>query len=359
MGTKDTTIRSDIKLDDPNHTFVIAEAGSNWKAGTFDEDLRQAQKLVQVAADCGADAVKFQTYRAETVYAQNAGSSGYLSKHGINKNINDIFEQLAMPYTMIPELHQYCEKQGIQFMSTPFSVQDAKQIDPYVKVHKVASYEINHVRLLEFLAQTNKPIIVSTGASAYEEIDFTVDLLKKKHNKTVALLQCTAKYPAELDTLNLLVIPQLKSKYNLPVGLSDHSMDPLIGPLLAVGLGATIIEKHFTLDRNLPGPDHPFALEPAELETMIQAIRKADAAKGTGKKEILDVEAELRKFATRSIQAIKDIKKGEIMREGYNIEVLRPGNRTRGLDARFLLSVNGKKAKNDIKAGDGVIEFAD
>ncbi|MGI0004228.1 MAG: N-acetylneuraminate synthase family protein [Candidatus Nitrosotenuis sp.] len=319
----------------------------------------QAKKLVQVAADCGADAIKFQTYRAKTVYAQNAGSSDYLSKHGINKNINDIFERLEMPYEMIPKLHQYCEKQGIQFMSTPFSVQDAKQIDPYVKVHKVASYEINHVRLLEFLAQTNKPIIVSTGASTYDEIDFTVDLLKKKSNKTVALLQCTAKYPAELDTLNLLVIPQLKAKYDLPVGLSDHSIDPLVGPLLAVGLGATIIEKHFTLDRNLPGPDHPFALVPAELKTMIQAIRMADSAKGTGKKQVLAVETELRKFATRSIQAIKDIKKGETLLEGYNIEVLRPGNRIRGLDARFLSSVNGKKAKNDIKTGDGVTEFAD
>ncbi len=359
MGTKDTTLRSDITLDDPNHTFVIAEAGSNWKAGTFDEDLKQAQKLVQVAADCGADAIKFQTYRAETVYASNAGSSNYLSKHGINENINDIFEQLAMPYEMIPELHQSCKMKGIQFMSTPFSVQDAKQIDPYVAMHKVASYEINHVRLLEFLAQTNKPIIVSTGASTYEEIDFTVDLLKKKHKKAIALLQCTAKYPAELDDLNLLVIPQFKAKYNLPVGLSDHSIDPLIGPLLAVGLGATIIEKHFTLDRNLPGPDHSFALIPSELEAMVQAIRKADSAKGTGKKEVLDVETELRKFATRSIQAIKDIKKNDTLREGYNIEVLRPGNRIRGLDARFLSSVDGKKAKNDIKAGDGITEFTD
>jgi N-acetylneuraminate synthase len=359
LGTEEALTHSDIKLDDPNHTFVIAEAGSNWKAGTFDEDLKQAQKLIQVAADCGADAVKFQTYRAGTVYVQNAGSSDYLSKHGMNNNINDIFEQLAMPYEMIPKLHQYCENKGIHFMSTPFSVQDAMQLDPYVEIHKVASYEINHTRLLEYLAQTKKPIIVSTGASTYQEIDFTVDLLRKKSDKPIALLQCTAKYPAELDTLNLLVIPQLKTKYNLPVGLSDHSIDPLIGPLLAVGLGATIIEKHFTLDRNLPGPDHPFALVPAELGTMVQAIRKADSAKGNGKKEVLDVEAELRKFATRSIQATRDIKKGETLQEGLNIEVLRPGNRIRGLDARFLSKVNGKKAKSDIKVGDGVTEFSD
>lgn len=351
-------IRSNIKFDDPNHTFVIAEAGSNWKAGSFEEDLKQAQKLIDIAVACGADAVKFQTYRAETVYAHDAGASGYLSKHGINENINDVFEYLSMPYEMIPELQNYCKKKTIQFMSTPFSVQDAKQIDPYVEIHKVASYEINHVRLLEFLSQTNKPILVSTGASTYDEIDFALDLLKKS-NKSVALLQCTAKYPAELDRLNLSVIPKLKLKYNLPVGLSDHSIDPIIGPILAIGLGATIIEKHFTLDRNLPGPDHPFALIPAELESMIKAIRMADSAKGTGEKLVLDVETELRKFATRSIQAIKDIKKGETLREGQNFDVLRPGNRIRGLDARFLSSINGKKAKDNIKAGDGITEFVD
>jgi N,N'-diacetyllegionaminate synthase len=263
-----------------------------------------------------------------------------------------------MPYEMIPELANYCKKKNIQFMSTPFSVQDAKQIDPYVEIHKVASYEINHVRLLKFLSKTNKPILVSTGASTYNEIEFAVDLLKKS-NSAIALLQCTAKYPAELDRLNLSVIPQLKLKYNLPVGLSDHSIDPIIGPLLAVGLGATIIEKHFTLDRNLPGPDHPFALIPTELESMIKTIRKADPAKGTGDKQVLDVETELRRFATRSIQAIRDIKKGEILQEGQNFEVLRPGNRIRGLDARFLSSVNGKKAKTEIKAGDGITEFTD
>ena len=349
---------SKIDIADQYRTFIIAEAGSNWKSGTLEDDLARAKELIKTASKAGADAVKFQTYRPETVYVQNAGNSNYLSKHGINENINDIFKHLSMPYEMIPELHKYCKQEDILFMSTPFSVDDAKQIDPFVELHKVASYEINHVRLLEFLAETNKPIIVSTGASTYEEIDFAVNLLKKKIN-TIGLLQCTAKYPTTLDSLNLFVIPQLKTRYNLPVGLSDHSIDPIIGPLLAVGAGATIIEKHFTLDRNLPGPDHPFALVPNELEIMVQAIRKADSAKGTGKKEILDVETELRRFATRSIQAIKNIKKGETLREGYNIDVLRPGNRIRGLDARFLSSVNGKKAKTDIETGDGVTEFSD
>lgn len=343
-------------LDNPTRTFIIAECGSNWKCGTYQDDLKRAKELIQIAAECGANAVKFQTYRSETTYASDAGKSDYLHEHGINENINKIFENFAMPYEMIPELAEYAKEQKIIFMSTPFSINDAKQIDPYVSIHKVASYEINHVRLLEFLAKTQKPLIISTGASTYDEIDFAVRLVKKFHNK-IAILQCTSKYPCPISSLNLSTIPHLKSRYDLPVGLSDHSIDPLIGPILAVGLGATIIEKHFTLDRNLPGPDHAFALTPSELDLMIKSIRNADLAKGNGNKIILDEETELRHFATRAIQAIKNISKGDILQEGVNFEVLRPGNRPRGAESRFLEIINGKKSKKDVKKGDGIIEY--
>ena len=344
------------ELENSSRTFIIAEAGSNWKCGSYENDLKRGKELIKIAASCGADAVKFQTYRPETTYVSDAGTSSYLSKHGINEDINKIFENLAMPYEMIPELAKYAQEQKILFMSTPFSVNDAKQIDPFVSIHKIASFEINHIRLIEFIAKTKKPIILSTGASTYDEIDFAVNLVKKTHNK-LALLQCTSKYPCSLESLNLSVIPHMKSRYDLPVGLSDHSIDPVIGPVLAVGLGSIIIEKHFTLDRNLPGPDHAFALIPSELELMIKSVRIAELAKGNGKKIILDEELELRRFATRSIQAIKDISKGEILQEGINFDVLRPGNRIRGTEARFLDLVNGKKSKKDVKNGDGITEF--
>ena len=159
-------------LDCPQHTFIIAEAGSNWKCGSAVQDLSMAKELIKTAAKAGADAVKFQTYKPETVYVQSAGTSRYLSKNGIKNDIYKMFEYLSMPYEMIPKLAKYCKEEGVLFMSTPFSVADAKAIDPYVQIHKIASYEINHVRLLEFLAKTKKPIIVSTGASTYEEIDF-------------------------------------------------------------------------------------------------------------------------------------------------------------------------------------------
>ena len=346
-----------LKIDDPNHTFIIAEAGSNWKSGSYEEDLEQAKKLIKIASKAGADAVKFQTYKADTVYAYNAGNSNYLAEQGINKEINEIFEYLSMPYEMISELSQICNDEKIIFMSTPFSVEDAKQIDPFVSLHKIASFEINHVRLIEFLSKTEKPILISTGASTFDEIDFAVNLIKNNKNNEIGLLQCTSKYPTPIESLNLSTIPKMKERYNIPIGFSDHSVEPLIGPLTAVGLGATIIEKHFTLNKNLPGPDHSFAITPQELELMVKSIRQADKTKGNGKKIILNEEQELLLFAKRRIQAIKDIRKGDILKEGFNFEVLRPGNRIRGLEPRFLDKINGAKSTKDVLKGDGITEF--
>ena len=346
-----------MNIDNPKHTFIIAEAGSNWKIGSLNDDISQAKQLILSAANAGADAIKFQTFKSKTVYAQDAGQIDYLSNKNTSSSINKLFDDLSMPYDMIPELSSFCNKHKIIFMSTAFSVEDAKHLDPYVKIHKVASYEINHVRLIEFLARTKKPILISTGASSYNEIDFAIKKIKENGNVKIALLQCTAKYPAPIDSLNLNVIPALKSKYGLPVGFSDHSLDPVVGPLLSVGLGATIVEKHFTMNKSLTGPDHMFALDPDELKLMIDSIRNADAAKGNSIKQVLNVELELQKFATRSIQATKNISKGDILSEGKNFDILRPGNRIRGLNARFLDLVNGKKATKDISIGDGILDY--
>lgn len=344
-----------IELTKIKKTFIIAEAGSNWKVGTSKEDLIQAKKLIRAASKAGADAVKFQVFRSNTVYTHNAGKVRYLSNE--NSTINELFDKLSMPYEMIPKLANFCKKEKILFMATAFSVEDAKQIDPYVKIHKIASYEINHTRLLEFISQTKKPILISTGAASYDEIDFAVNKIKKNGNKNIGILQCTAKYPASIELLNLSVIPEMNSKYNLPVGLSDHSIDPIIGPLMSIGLGGKFIEKHFTLDKKLNGPDHYFALEPNELKLMVKTIRDGEKSKGNKNKKILKEEKDLKIFATRSIQAIKNIKKGDILEEGVNFEVLRPGKRIRGVDARFLEKVNGKKAIKNISKGNGIKQF--
>ncbi len=343
-----------MNFDDPTHIFIIAEAGSNWKCGSYEEDLNQSKNLIKYAAKAGADAVKFQIYRPETTYVSNPGGSKSLS---YSENIDTIFEKHAMPYEMIPKLVEFCKEENILFMASSFSVEDAKAINPFTQIHKVASFEINHIKLLEFLATTKKPILVSTGSSNYDEIDFCVNILKENGCDEIILLQCTSKYPCSMESLNLSVIPKMKSKYNLPIGFSDHSTDPIIAPLVSIGLGATVIEKHFTIDKNLSGPDHSFALTPDELKQMIDSIRNTELAYGTGKKEILQEELETRKFAKRSLQAITDISKGDILELGINFDVLRPGDRIRGLDARFLFNINGKKSKLDVVKGDGINEY--
>ena len=343
-------------LQNNNKTFVIAEAGSNWRCGTPPRDMRMAKSLIDVAVEAGADAVKFQTYKPETVYVPNAGDSDYLAEAGIKESITEIFKDLSMPYEMIPQLAEYCQKQNIQFMSTPFSISDAKAVDPYVKIHKIASYEISHAPLIEFIAKTGKPLILSTGGATYEDVEWAINHFYKHGGKTISLMQCTAKYPAPLSTLNLKVIHEFINRFNVPVGLSDHSRDPIIGPIGAVAFGATIIEKHFTLHNKLPGPDHSFAITPDELKQMVKAIRQIEQAMGSEIKEVQEEEIELRNYAQRAVQAIKVIKKGEILSESRNIEVLRPGKQKRGLHPKYLIEIEGKKATRKIPLGDGIKE---
>ena len=346
-------MKKDI-LNNPNRCFIIAEAGSNWKSTTKMKSLDRAKKLIDVAAKCGADAIKFQTYRSKSVYVKNAGKSDYLGKIGERKKITDIFDEFSMDYSMLSILHRYCKNKKIHFMSTPFSVEDAKEVNKYVKIHKIASYEINHVKLLEFIGKTGKPVIISTGASNIDEIDFAVKTLKQNGCKQIAILQCTAKYPAGLKSLNLNTLMEMKNRYKNPVGFSDHSEDPLIGPLTALGLGATIIEKHFTLNKKLKGPDHFFALNPIELKQMIESIRKSESSRGNKNKKVIPEEKELRQFAVRAVQATKNIKKGELLQMGKNIDILRPGNQKRGEEPRFWKKIEGKIAKKEISEGVGI-----
>ncbi|MDP1835688.1 MAG: N-acetylneuraminate synthase family protein [Chlamydiales bacterium] len=336
------------------HVFVIAEAGSNWRSGTPARDMRMAKTLIDVAVDAGADAVKFQTYRAETVYVAQAGMVKYLEESGVYSDIIEIFNDLSMPYEMIAPLHEYCEKQGIEFMSSAFGIKDFEAVNPYVKRHKIASYEISHLRLLEIAARTGKPIILSVGASVEEDIDWAIRTLKANNSGPITLMQCTLAYPAPPESLNLRVIPWLKQCFNLPVGFSDHSRDPLCGPLAAVALGATVIEKHYTIDNRLPGPDHFFALTPSELKKMVQAIRDTEKMLGDGRKTVEPAEQEMYRFGRRGVQAIQDIARDGIFQEGVNIDILRPGHQSSGVHPRLLPEILGKRATKDISAGSGI-----
>jgi sialic acid synthase SpsE/RimJ/RimL family protein N-acetyltransferase len=334
--------------------FVIAEAGSNWRMGTNKRDLAMAKTLIDVARDAGADAVKFQTYRPEKVYVKNAGKSDYLSNANIKEDITDIFADLAMPYDMLPELAAYCESNGILFMSTPFSVEDFEAIDPYVSVHKLASYELSHLRLIEHIAKTKKPLIMSTGASGYDNIAWALKTYYDNGGITPALLQCTAQYPADVSAMNLSVIPALKRCFHVHVGLSDHSRNPIAAPCAAVGLGATVVEKHFTLDNRLPGPDHSFAVTPSELTHMVETIRLMEKMRGDGIKKVEDAEKELFDYARRGIQALQDINIGDTLCEGRNIDILRPGQQTMGVHPKFIIDLEGKTATREILEGKGI-----
>lgn len=334
--------------------FIIAEAGSNWRMGTMNRDRAMGFKLIELAKEAQADAIKFQTYRPETVYVSNAGKSGYLSKSGIVEDIQEIFHDLAMPYELILAFKNHAEQCGIEFMSTAFSKQDFLAVDPHVKRHKIASYEIGHIRLLELAAKSQKPLFLSTGAATEEEITWAVRTYRALKGQDLTLLQCTAQYPADENSMNLRTIPWMMHRFQVPVGLSDHSRDPIAAPAAAAALGAAVIEKHFTLSNALPGPDHAFAITPKELKEMVKVVRSVYQMAGSGVKYPQDSETELRQFARRGIQAIKDIQPGEKLQEGINIDILRPGKQAIGLHPKNIPDMEGKIAKRFIPLGKGL-----
>jgi len=312
--------------------FVIAEAGSNHN-GNFE----QALKLIGVAARAGADAVKFQVFRASRLYPKSAGTSDYLK---VEKSIYDVIHEMETPYEWLPELRAACDEQGILFLASAFDEESVDRLDPFVSLHKVASYEMTHAPLLAHVAATGKPVILSTGTATLEEVAHAVELFP---GDDLILLQCTGAYPAPLESLDVRALVTLRERFGVPTGLSDHSRDPVVGPVAAVALGASVVEKHFTLSNELPGPDHKFAVEPDELALLVSQVRAAELALGTGAKTVQPAEEELRWFARRSIFAVRPIAAGEpFTRE--NIAVLRNGKVAPGLEPERLDDVLGARA---------------
>ncbi len=328
-------------VGDGKPCFVIAEAGSNHNGS-----LDQARRLIDVAADAGADAVKFQLFRARTLYARSAGQTEYLK---LARSIYDVIAELEMPYEWLVPLAEHARDRGILFLASVFDEEGADRLEPLVEAFKVASYEMTHLPLVGYLAGKGKPLIVSTGTADLDEVAETVDHIRKSGNPRLALMQCTAAYPAPLAALNLRAITTMKATFGVPVGLSDHSRDPLVAPLAAVALGANLLEKHFTLSNQLPGPDHAFAVEPRELRLMVEKVREGEQALGTGEKRTQPAEEELRRFARRAIFAARDIAAGEVFTR-ENVLVLRCGTLKAGLLPRAYGSLLGRKATRAIPA---------
>jgi sialic acid synthase SpsE len=321
--------------------YLIAEAGSN-----HNRDWALASQLVDAAADAGADAVKFQLFSADRLYPRGAGHADYL---GDTTDIHELVGAMELPVDWLPRLAQAAAQRDLDLLITPFDEASADQIDPFVPAFKVASYELSHQPLVAHIAAKGKPMIISSGAATLDEVELSLQWAREGGASQVAVLQCTAAYPARLEALNLAALGELRSRLGVPVGLSDHSSDPVIAPVLAVGLGASVIEKHFTLDRGLPGPDHAFALEPGELRALVEAVRAAEQALGSAHKVVHPDEEELRSFARRSVFAIRAIASGEVLDETA-VAVLRNGKHAPGLPPSAYPEILGRRAGRAIAA---------
>jgi pseudaminic acid synthase len=320
--------------------YVIAEAGSN-----HDRNLDQAKRLIDVAAEAGADAVKFQTFAADRIVAETKTRAKYLDDLlPPDKTMSDLFRELELPREWHAELFEHATAAGLDFLSTPFDLEAVDLLDALgVKAFKVASYELWHLPLIREVASRGKPIICSTGMADMADIQDAVDTVAATGNPDLILLHCVVNYPPPFSDLNLRAIQTMRTAFGVPVGYSDHSSG-ITAPIVATALGAAVIEKHYTLSRDLPGPDHRFAIEPVELTAMVQAIRDAHDALGNGIKRMAPAEADLYVTARRSLFAARDLAQGTVLGVD-DIAVLRPGT---GLEVRDLEKVVGRTARRAI-----------
>lgn len=300
--------------------LIIAEAGVNHNG-----DIKIAKQLIDAAADAGADIVKFQTFKAENLVTQAAKKAEYqLQTTSKAESQFQMLKKLELSVEDHKELIKYSKENNIDFLSTPFDLDSLQLlIDVGIDTIKLPSGEITNYPLLKKSAETGKRIILSTGMSNLEEIKATVKVLKINGASEIILLHCNTQYPTPFEDVNLTAMNTIAEATGLPVGYSDHT-NGIEVPIAAVAMGATVIEKHFTLDRNMEGPDHKASLEPHELKAMVSAIRNIEKAMGDGVKEPSESEKENIGIARKSIVACKNIKKGEVFTE-QNITTKRPG----------------------------------
>jgi N-acetylneuraminate synthase len=324
--------------------FVIAEAGVNHNG-----DVAMAKKLVDIAAEAKADAVKFQTFRAEELATAEAPKAEYQQKAGdANESQLEMLRRLELSHENFRDLSDYCCQKGILFLSTAFDVASADFLDSIEMVaFKIPSGEITNTLLLEHIARKNKPLFVSTGMSDLGDVEEALVAVNSSGCRDVALLHCVSNYPAAAEDINLRAMLTMEQAFGVPVGYSDHTLGIDI-PLAAVALGACIIEKHFTIDRSLPGPDHAASLDPSELASMIAGIRTVEKALGDGRKRPTVAEAGTAAVARRSLVAARDIAVGEPLTNEM-IAARRPGV---GLPPSLQRYLVGRIAKIELKRND-------
>jgi len=327
----------------PSHVFIIAEMSAN-HCGNLD----LAKKIIIKAKECGADAVKLQTYTADTLTI-NCHDDCFKIKGGTlwdDKYLYDLYREAYTPWAWQSDLKNFANQVGITLFSTPFDKTAVDFLETInCPIYKIASFEAIDINLIKYAASKNKPMIISTGITSLDEVQDIIDACHFVNNKDITLLKCTSSYPAKIEDMNLITIPDMLSKFGaqgVKVGLSDHSMS-IEAPVAAVALGATVIEKHFTLDRSLGGPDSGFSLNPAEFSAMVNAVRSTEKLLG---KPDYSINPSNRVFA-RSIFVVKPIVKGEILTE-QNIRSIRPSC---GLLPKYYEQALGKTAVRDLPFG--------
>jgi N,N'-diacetyllegionaminate synthase len=330
------------------HVFIIAEAGVNHN-GSLDFALR----LVDAAKDSGADAVKFQTFRADMLATREAHKAAYQERTTSEAESQfEMLQRLELDAAAHRRLIDHCKQIGIQFLSSPFDTQSADLLATLnVPIYKVPSGEITNLLFLQHVARKGRPVILSTGMSTLAEVDEAVQVLQAAGASHLTLLHCVTEYPAPYAEVNLRAMLTLKSTFGLPVGYSDHTPGIEIA-IAAVALGAEVIEKHFTLDRSLPGPDHAASLEPVELQQMVTAIRHVEAALGNGIKVPAQCELPNMSVARKSVVAARSLSAGHQLATG-DLDIKRPGN---GLAPKLLPTLIGRTLRTGV-AKDEIISW--
>ena len=324
--------------------FIIAEAGVNHNGS-----IETAKQLVNAAAAAGADAVKFQTFKADKITCKDVQKAAYQKDAtGTDESQYEMLRKLELTLDMHKTLIDHCSQKNILFLSTPFDVESVKMlVDLKVPIIKIPSGEITNLPYLRMIASFNKKIILSTGMSTFEEVKTAFELLKTYGAPDITLLHCNTQYPTPTQDVNLKAMVAMKEELKAAVGYSDHTTGIEI-PLAAVALGASVIEKHFTLDRGMEGPDHKASLEPEELKQMVSGIRKVELALGSSRKQVSPSERNNIAIVRKSIVAAKPIKRGELFTE-ENLTTKRPGN---GINPMKWDEIIGKPANRDYSADD-------
>lgn len=321
--------------------LVIAEAGVNHNG-----NLMLAKKLVDAAKKVGADIVKFQTFHPQEMATPGGASPEYIKRESPQaKSFYNLLEKLTLPDEAFKELFKYCKKKDIIFLSAPYDNGSADLLDKIgVPMFKIASTDANNIPFIQYVAKKGKPMIISTGISTFKEAKQAIEACKRVGNQQVIIMQCTANYPASIEAANIKVISMYQKKLGVMVGYSDHTNGELCA-ILAVSQGAVIIEHHFTLNKNLPGPDQKASANPEEMKNYIASVQLSYKALGDGIKRIMPEESEAKKHMQKSLTSTRYIKKGEKI-ENRDILVRRPAT---GIPPIRLFNVIGKVAARDIK----------